>query len=323
VFDTERAKRQLMASFIVLAAAAGLVSLFTLIAGIGLKEFPPGLVLRNTVTQAMAFGIGAFFAVLLLVTQRGWRVWPRVLLALAGVQLLGLLLFQAGRSGQVMFVVLLGVAALRVLRGRPRALAVAAVPALAAVAFAVSPTIQSRFSLAWQEMASAATATEYSSMGIRVVMWQNSAELVRARPVLGYGLGGVEPAYAALVREQGVSGWKATVTGDPHNQFLALWLEGGIVAVLAFLFFLVCVATQPGPEPWRSVAIALLWSWCATSLASSHFQTFNEGHLIALFLGAFLAPLRAERERRPASDETEVKRDYPSNAASTAPSTSS
>jgi O-antigen ligase len=34
----------------------------------------------------------------------------------------------------------------------------------------------------------------------------------------------------------------------------------------------------------------LLAAWCTTSLFNSHFQTFNEGHLIALLLGALLAP---------------------------------
>jgi hypothetical protein len=33
----------------------------------------------------------------------------------------------------------------------------------------------------------------------------------------------------------------------------------------------------------------LLAAWCVNSLFSSHFQTFNEGHLIVLLLGVFLA----------------------------------
>ena len=33
----------------------------------------------------------------------------------------------------------------------------------------------------------------------------------------------------------------------------------------------------------------LLLAWCATSLLSSHFQTFAEGHLLAFFLAAMLA----------------------------------
>jgi predicted exporter len=39
----------------------------------------------------------------------------------------------------------------------------------------------------------------------------------------------------------------------------------------------------------RVVGVALLLAWCATSLLSSHFQTFAEGHLLAFFLAAMLA----------------------------------
>ena len=37
------------------------------------------------------------------------------------------------------------------------------------------------------------------------------------------------------------------------------------------------------------IGIALLLAWSLTSLFSSHFHTFNEGHLIAILLGVCLA----------------------------------
>ena len=37
--------------------------------------------------------------------------------------------------------------------------------------------------------------------------------------------------------------------------------------------------------PFRVAGLALLLAWCVTSLFSSHFRTFNEGHMIMLFLG--------------------------------------
>jgi O-antigen ligase len=292
-FDPECSGSRIVRVFALFAIVSAILLLIRVRLATEIQDPNPGVVLRNTVTQAMAFGIAAFFAGLLIIHPRTLPLWQRLLLGAAALLLLGQLVFlQVGRSGQVMFAILVLVAALRALRGSQRVLAVAAVPALAAVAFVLSPLMQSRFETAWREVAHAASAADYTSMGIRVVMWQNSVELVRARPLLGYGLGGVEPAYAALVKDR-ESGWKATVTGDPHNQFLALWIEGGLVGLLAFLFFLSRVATQPAPEPWRSVALALLAAWCATSMVSSHFQTFNEGHLIVLFLGVFLAPVLA------------------------------
>ena len=83
--------------------------------------------------------------------------------------------------------------------------------------------------------------------------------------------------------------------------------------MLAFVFMLVAALMQPAAEPWRSVACSMLLAWCATSMLSSHFQTFNEGHLIAIFLGAFLAPAAA----------TQVALQPEASAPATAPATSS
>jgi O-antigen ligase len=290
VFDSARWKVKLAVAFVVFASLAALVSLAVLSAGWEYKDLPPGVVLRNTVTQAMTFAIAAFLAGVLLVTQPRVPARARILLAAAVFLLLGLLLFlQVGRSGQVLLAVLVIVAAALLLRGRRRALAVASVPVLAALAFSASPLMSARFATAWHETTNAANATEYTSMGIRVVMWQNTVDLIRARPLLGYGLGGLKPAYAAHVKDR-ATGWKAIVTGDPHNQFLAVWVQAGLAGLLGFLFLIVAAVLQPAPQPWRYVALAFLAAWCATSMVSSHFQTFNEGHLIFVFLGALLAP---------------------------------
>ena len=294
VFDSAVWKTRLALAFIAFVSVAAIVSLICWEIGWQYQELGPGIVLRNTVTQAMAFGVGAFLATVLLVTRQVASLRTRILLCIAIVLLLGQLIFlQVGRSGQVMTAVLFVVAAALLMRGRRRAVAVAAVPVLAVLAFSVSPVMQTRFETAWHELGNAAEATEYTSMGIRVVMWQNTAQLIREHPLLGYGLGGLKPAYEAYVRDR-ASGWKAIVTGDPHSQFLAAWVEAGLPGLLAFLFMLATAALQPAPNPWRTIALSLLAAWCATSTVSSHFQTFNEGHLIALFLGAFLAPAGIE-----------------------------
>jgi len=292
VFDAEEWKVRLAVAFVVFASIGAIVSLIAWKVGWQYnKELEPGVVLRNTVTQAMAFAIAAFLAGVLLATRSVTARPGQLLLGAAILLLLGLLVFlQTGRSGQLMLLVLIVVAAAVLLRGPRRAFVIAAVPVLALVAINVSPVMQARFHQAWNELNSAAQGTEYSSMGIRVVMWQNTAELIKARPIVGYGLGGMRPAYEAYVKNSAATGWQATVTGDPHNQYLAVWVDAGLPGLLAFLFMLAAVALQPAPAPWRAVAVALLLAWCATSMASSHFQTFNEGHLIAILLGAFLAP---------------------------------
>lgn len=298
-------KANLALAFVVLAVLGALASIVATHAGWVYRDLPAGVVLRNTVTQAMAFAIGAFLAVLLLAIRAYAARWLPGLLVLAAALLLSQLLFVAtGRSGQVLLGTLAVVAAAMRLRGWLRLAAIGVVPALAVLVFVVSPIVQSRFKMAWEEARHAAQLTEYTSMGMRVVMWRNTVDLIGERPLLGYGLGGLEPAYAQHV-EGRATGWKAIVTNDPHSQYLALWVEAGLAGLLAFLALLAGAVRQPAPMPWRMAGLALLGGWCVTSLFSSHFQTFNEGHLIAIFLGAFLAPEKqgadAQRARAPAT----------------------
>jgi O-antigen ligase len=124
-------------------------------------------------------------------------------------------------------------------------------------------------------------------------MWRNSVRMIRDRPIFGVGTGGFLDGYRAYV--QGVSGWTGFETGDPHNQFLKILGEQGLIGLAAFLFFIVRSLTCPAPAPYRQLAAAALIGWCATSLANSHFSTFVEGRLIFFWLGAMLGSATVRR----------------------------
>lgn len=145
------------------------------------------------------------------------------------------------------------------------------------------------------ELRNAEKLPEYSSMGIRVIIWQTSAELIAQRPLLGYGLGGFPAAYEKRIGEKYREGWKSQPIGDPHNQYMFLWAEAGLPGLLAFGAFLIGAWRQRTRSPYAALGLGLLAAWCATSVFSSHFQTFNEGHLIAVFLGVFLARAPADQ----------------------------
>ncbi len=138
----------------------------------------------------------------------------------------------------------------------------------------------------WQN---ASTLTIKTPMGIRAVLYENTLELVRERPWLGTGTGGFGAAYAAHVKDK-YTDWRVLPTVDPHNQYLFFLGEQGILGLVAFLAFIVAALTDRGDGTRaRVIAIGMLLAWCATSLLSSHFKTFSEGHLLTLFLGAMLA----------------------------------
>jgi len=85
--------------------------------------------------------------------------------------------------------------------------------------------------------------------------------------------------------------------GDLRRQSAACQAVGlGPIRILtyptddvAFAAFVAGVLRQRAPAPYRGAALALLAAWLCTSVFNSHFQTFAEGHLLALVLGVLLA----------------------------------
>jgi len=156
---------------------------------------------------------------------------------------------------------------------------------------AVAPLSRDRITLAMDEWNNASTQTYKTSMGMRAVMYENTLAVVRGHPWLGTGTGGFGSAYAKVVKDRYTgSDWRAETTVDPHSQYLFFLAEQGIVGLAAFLAFIIAAGMDRGDGTRaRIVAVGMLLGWCATSLLSSHFKTFSEGHLLALVLGAMLA----------------------------------
>lgn len=290
VFDEPRSKTWLTMSFVVFSCVAAVVALISLELGVSYKYLLPGIILRNRATQSLTFACGAYLAVLLLMTHRFRKPAARIAIAVAALGLIADLLFlQEGRSGHVVLVATAAATVLLFMRGRQRAIALLVAVLLAVLAYGASPNLRERYGQVFDEMRNASTLPLLQSMAARVIIWRTTADLIADRPVLGYGLGGFAPAYAARIKQSDYRGWQADAAADPHNQYAMLWVEGGLPLLLSFVWFLCAVLRQPAAMPYRAAGIALLAAWCINSLVNSHFQNFNEGHLIMLFLGAFLA----------------------------------
>ena len=285
-------KLRLIAAYVAVCVVAVFVS-FGLVAAAGHLPTdlfdPAGTLLRNHATQSMAFATAAFLSLWLSSRPELSKRVRLAALAAAVLLALNLAFVTPGRSGYLALAVMLLVAAAAGLRGWRGAAIALALAGLFASALALSPMARDRIALAVHELKAVGSAQELSSMGIRVVLYENTLELVRERPTFGVGSGGFGAAYAAHV--QGKYGdWRARASGDPHNQYLFFLAEQGVFGLLGFLAFIGLAFADRGDDgPARVIAVGMLLAWCATSMLSSHFQTFAEGHLLAFFLAAMLA----------------------------------
>lgn len=289
LFDDAQWKQHLAGTLVLVATLCALASYFGAALGLKYYRYEIGIVVRNHATQGMVFAVAAFAAVLLLMHAPQPPRARRWLLGAAATLLsINLLFVTPGRSGYAVFAVL-AVALLISWLGRGEshpvrriALAVSGVLVVAAV-LASSPLVRQRMAQGWAEM----QTPENTPMGIRVVYWRNTLDLVAERPFLGYGTGAFEVAYTRKVA--GRSGLDGQPVHDPHNQFLKIVAEHGLAGLLVFLGFLAACLRQHSSAPYRLLGLGVLAAWCVTSMFSSHFSTFSEGRFIALWLGAMLA----------------------------------
>ena len=285
-------KQRMIAAYVSVCAAAALISFgMVAVAGRLPTDFtdPAGSLLRNHSTQSMALATGAFLSLWAASRPHLSKRMRWAAFGTGALIALNMAFVTPGRSGYLALGVMLLVMAATNLRGWRNAALLATLAALFAGALAIAPLSRGRIDLALQEWTSARTADVPTSMGIRVNLYDNTLELVRERPWFGVGSGGFAKAYTAHVKDK-YTDWRVLSSGDPHNQYLFFLAEQGIFGLLAFLSFIVLALADRGDGGrTRVIAVGMLLAWCATSLLSSHFQTFAEGHLLAFFLAAMLA----------------------------------
>lgn len=291
LFDDERWKRRLISSFLMATGVGVTASFASLLTGISLWKSPEAL-LRNNVTQAMSFAIATLLCLWLARNYR-WEERGRWGMLLAAAFFGANIVFVAGsRSGYV--ALLTGLAAFGLWSGtyKQRLALGLLLPIGTVLLVVVSPSTHMRLTQAVQEWNGGEEAAYETSMGARKLFLRHTMEIAARHWVIGVGTGGFKRAYAEQIAgKYDQNDWRSQVTGDPHNQYLAIVVQHGLPGLAIFLVWLVAMATAPA-GPYRGVAMAILCGWCVTSLFSSHFRTFAEGHLVTTFLGILLAPER-------------------------------
>ena len=290
IFDVRSAKLAFAAALVVAGSVAAVASFleFDFGAAQANSDVAGGIILRNHVTQGLALTAGVLLALALFVHARrgSWQQWACA--AAAALMVTNVVFVTYARSAYVALAVTLVVVTLGIAQRRVRIVALAALITLMTAAVVVSPLISQRFERGLQEIKGANDSAVITSMGIRSVMWETSAQIVREAPLLGHGLGSFLQQYQRVVTQRH-SGWKATLTADPHNQYLMILAETGVLGLAAFAWFLFAALRQKVRGTFGVIGIGLMLAWSLTSLFSSHFHTFNEGHLIAILLGVCLA----------------------------------
>jgi O-antigen ligase len=305
-FDDEEGKRELAGIYFAFCLIALAASVITFVSKEKIyKDIGYGIVIHNYAAQSFAFSLAVGIAVVALRDRATFaadpllRHRPVALLAIVGF-IADIAFVLPGRSGYVSLIIVAATLAVTLGAGSRRARVAVAAGVVASMVGVLSTSglVRERVTVALAEMENAEQSAKLTSGGIRVVMWKNAWQIISEHPVLGVGTGGFKTAYARRV--EGTAGWQATLTGDPHSQYLKIWAEQGVFGLLAILAFLAVALVSPGVTPYRELGVAVLLAAAASSLVNSHFSTFFEGRMFFFWLGALLsAPVPSGTLRKP------------------------
>lgn len=163
---------------------------------------------------------------------------------------------------------------------------------IAAAVIYISPTANHRVNLAVNEVliGLAPEGGQIKSGSIRAVMWKNTIDLIGDNWLLGTGASSFKKEYARVVSD--VSGWRGTITDDPHNHFLHIWAEYGLVGVLFFSAFLIASFCRGNFfDFWGVLLLTILCISCVVGIFNGVFGSPVEGRTIQFGLAFCLSGL--------------------------------
>lgn len=257
--------------------------------GFNVYRFEPGIVIRNYATQGMVFAVSLFVIAMQCINQKKLIIkneWPKVVYI--SFLLISLVFMTPGRSGYLVLIVLTIYFCYQLIVLKKKYWVALFVFMMISSLLLNSSMVKDRVKLGVNEISHVSSPHgQETSMGLRLTAWKNAIELIKERPILKVGTGGYETAFVNHVKGQ--EGWEGFIHHDPHNQFLKILAELGIVGLLIFLSFLASTLLQKVKSFYFHLSLGVLIAWCGTSLFSSHFSTFTEGRFIFLWLGIMLA----------------------------------
>ncbi len=200
-----------------------------------------------------------------------------------------------GRTGQLVFFVLLALLFWQIFRKSIlRAVLVITffLPAVFVLGYQVSPVFQERVDQACSEVLHSKSNAN-TSVGLRLLFWQNSWEIIKKNPWLGVGTGGFPQAYAE-VNKRLSPGMVATV--NPHNQYVLVLCQFGLLGLAALLGIFATQIRQAFVRPsggssdgWERLRLAFPLFFLTIMLTESYLIISGTGFLFSFFSAVIYA----------------------------------
>lgn len=258
-------------------------------------EHPTRRLFHVVYNPMLAFG---FYLVMHEVLWGGRTLPWRFILALLAAVIAFNMFITEGRAGQVAF---FGLSALLIFQYFKKnilwasALAVILLPGLFAAGYKFSPTFHARVNAAMDEIAHF-SQNPNTSIGLRLHFWEVSLAIAKKHPFIGVGTGDFQMAYAEVNR---VVSPGLVATDNPHNQYVLVLCQFGIIGLLALLGIFITQVRHAFSEDdrFKRIRLAFPLFFLIIMMSESYFIVYETGFLFSLFCAVLYMKERKRVDR--------------------------
>ncbi len=231
---------------------------------------------KNYITQSIMITFAAYVLILFAFLNQKYR-YPALFLAIFA--LFDTLFLSFGRTGYILFFILMLLLLWQLfkLRGLIWGSILAIIVAIALYHF--SPTLQHRLITGFNDIEKYEQGRpENTSLGMRLEYYKYSWELFKESPFFGKGTGSFEKEYINIAPRP---------TSNPHNEYLMIGIQWGLIGVILFVGMLVSLWNMAKTLPLFEgyVAQGLALTMASICLFNSALLDFTEAHLFAWLVG--------------------------------------
>ena len=192
----------------------------------------PGEVFYNHIITGFMVAFGSYIAGLFVFQSKGkLQILYLVLFLLTSYQVL---FINTGRTGYVVYFILVTLLILQQLSFKKAGLALILFSGLMTIVYTQSPIMQAGAANLLHDIKSMQQNNENTSLGYRVQFHHYAKTLLATHPIIGIGTGGFKYSFS---KDQPVPSWGVELN-EPHSQYWMTLAEQGIVGLVFLVLFL-------------------------------------------------------------------------------------
>ncbi len=213
-------------------------------------------------------------------------------LILFGAASANLIFICPGRVGMVLFILLMLLVIMQRCSPKVAIFGVLILTVTVATGYLLSDNVQKRTAQAISEVKQYTPGTSRTSLGMRFDWWHNCINLIEKKPIFGYGTG------SFMLAQQEVKEEATHPTNNPHNEYLFLGVQSGLVGIALYLLLFASILFEAHrlPKEKRYLVQGIVLAMFSGCLANSFLFDSQQGHFFAFVSAIYIAAVTPQRE---------------------------